>query len=66
MSRPPSRIRKWNQLNQFRGASAKVKPAFLELFKDSREAASVGPTVLHTAIPKKCQARCQILKFIIG
>ena len=54
MSRPPSRIRKWNQLSQFRSTPAKVMPmeisimgTFQQWVKASREVASEGPTVLH-------------------
>ena len=54
MSRPPSRIRKWNQLSQFRSTPAKVMPmeisimgTFQQWVKASIEVASEGPTVLH-------------------
>ena len=52
-SRPPSRIRKWNQLRQFKSTSTKEIPIEkLATFKrrgakGSREAASKGPTVLY-------------------
>ena len=54
MSRPPSRIRKWDHLSQFRWTSTKVTPiektytvTFWQWAMDSREAARERPTVLH-------------------
>ena len=52
-SRPPSRVRKWNQLSQFRWTSTKVIQKRLKLAtfwlwsKGSREAAREGLAVLH-------------------
>ena len=49
--RPPSRIRKWNELSQLRWTPTKVIPientTFQRWAKDWKKAASEEPTVLH-------------------